>query len=463
MNFVDNIYEYLSPEKAYRRKKARIALDLSKRHYDGASTKGRLKDWTPLDIGGAGSSSQNSHAIDLMASRVSHLYNNSAPVKRGINAIANYTFGPGCIPHAVKPDGRKNDKLEDILKDFVDTPACDLEERETLYSKQTQAGIHVPRDGAFLIQRVWIKDKNSPLPFKLKCLTQDHIDKSKNKTGNYGARIVQGVEFDQHGRKTALWIKSESTSKRFPMADFCHIFRSTIAGQTHGITWGAPIIVKAKDFDDYMDAELLRQKIASCFVGLIHDIEGGLDCDPSAKLDGKITPGTWMTAPPGQTVEFSNPPQKEGVFEYVKIQHLGIASGLEVPYMIVSSDFSDSNYTQSRMTILDFTRSIESYQQHIFFPQMNYRIGRWILEACELSGKRISNTKIMWTYPRREFVDPVKDINSFILGVQNGFMSWEMAVREMGHDPDDVAKSIEASKGMLGDNFLMMEQNKNGA
>ena len=460
MNFLDKIVEYVSPKRGLERQYAKMRL-AQIRSFEGASTSERLEGWTPMNQNRGGVSSQN---IDLMANRVAYLYDNSAPIKRGINAIANYTFGAGCVPHALKPDGKKHDRLEGILKDFVDTPACDLEERETLYAKQIQAGIHVPRDGSFLLQRVWTKDKNCPLPFKIKCLTQDHIDKSKNKVGNYGARIVQGIEYNATGERVAIWINdylpnqtltTEHKSRRCDIKDLCHPFRTTVAGQIHGITWGSPIIVKAKDFDDYMDAQLVRQKIASAFVGLIHDIEGGMGED-SKPMEGKITPGTWMTAPEGKTVEFSNPPQLEGVTDYVKIQHHGIASGLEVPYMIVSSDFSDSNYTQSRMTILDFSRQIETYQQHIFYPQMSYKIGQWILDACQLKGIKTHNSKIMWVYPRKEFVDPVKDMNAFILGVQNGFMSWEMAVREMGYDPDDVSKSIQSSEATFKDMGMIM-------
>ena len=453
MSYLDSIVSYFNPQTGLKRHAARQKLELLKR-YNGASTGDRMQGWLPLSGGSQGHISPGN--IDIMAGRVAHLYDNSAPIKRGINAIANYTFGAGCVPHAIKADGKKDAQLEAILKDFVDTPACDLEERETLYSKQNSAAIHLVRDGAFLLQRVWINDKNSPLPFKIRCLTQDHIDKGKNKPGNNGARIVQGVEFNAKGKRVALWIfdhepslLSQAKSRRYPMKDFCHIFRQTVAGQVHGVTWGAPIIVKAKDFDDYMDAQLVRQKISSAFVGLIHDIEGGLDSESSKPMEGKITPGTWMMAPEGKTVEFSQPPQVDGIADYVKIQHLGIASGLEVPYMIVSSDFSDSNYTQSRMTILDFAKSIESYQQHIFYPQMLYRIGRWIEEACEIRGIRCQKSKIIWVYPRKEYVDPEKDINAFVTSVANGFQSWEMAVREMGHDPEDVAKSLKESKKTL--------------
>lgn len=458
MKIFEKMIDTISPNWGLERRKAQFKLEqfeLVKRQYDGASNSERLKNWVPVNKPGQ---YPDSGAIDLMASRVAYLYDNSAPIKRGINAISNYVFGPGCVPHAVKVDGKKHDKLEGILKDFVDTPACDIEGRETLYTKQNQAGIHVPRDGAFLIQRVWVNDKNSPLPFKLKSLTQDHIDKSKSQVGNYGNRIVQGVEYNRRGERVALWINdylpnqhvsASVKSKRYKMEDFCHPFRTTVAGQVHGVTWGAPIIIKAKDHEDYLDAQLTRQKISQCFVGLIHDLEGGNEGN-SKPMEGKIQPGTWMMAPEGKTVEFSQPPQVEGIFEYSKIQHLGIASGLEVPYMIVSSDFSDSNYTQSRMTLLDFARSIESYQQHIFYPQMNFKIGQWIMEAAQLRGVNTFNTKLLWVYPRKEFVDPEKDMKAFALAVANGFMSWEMVVREMGHDPEDVAKSLQASKSAIG-------------
>ena len=72
------------------------------------------------------------------------------------------------------------------------------------------------------------------------------------------------------------------------------------------------------------------------------------------------------------------------------------------------------------------------------------------MQAAQLRGVNTFNTKLLWVYPRKEFVDPEKDMKAFALAVANGFMSWEMVVREIGHDPDDVAKSLQASKSAIG-------------
>ena len=90
------------------------------------------------------------------------------------------------------------------------------------------------------------------------------------------------------------------------------------------------------------------------------------------------------------------------------------------------------------------------------------------MEAAQLKGVNAFNTKILWVYPRKEFVDPEKDMKAFALAVANGFMSWEMVVREMGNDPDDVQKSLQASKSAVGTLIPQMskqieEKQKNAA
>ena len=105
MIFLDNMIEKLSPSWALDRYQARMKLRYSKRHFEGASHSDRMKSWTPV----GNRTSLDTGALDLMASRVSYLYDNSAPIKRGINAISNYVFGAGCVPHAIRASGKKHD------------------------------------------------------------------------------------------------------------------------------------------------------------------------------------------------------------------------------------------------------------------------------------------------------------------------------------------------------------------
>ena len=124
MKIFEKMIDTLSPSWGLERRKAQLKLEhfeRVKRHYDGASSSDRMKAWMPINKPGQ---YPDSGAIDLMASRVSYLYDNSAPVKRGINAISNYVFGPGCVPHAVKVDGKKHDKLEGILNSSLDKKIC---------------------------------------------------------------------------------------------------------------------------------------------------------------------------------------------------------------------------------------------------------------------------------------------------------------------------------------------------
>jgi capsid protein len=98
-----------------------------------------------------------------------------------------------------------------------------------------------------------------------------------------GGRIVYGVEFDGIGQRVAYWLFPEHpgnsawptvASQRIPAESVLHIFKPTRPGAIRGASWFAPVLLRFKDFDEYEDATLMKQKIAACLAVFTSDVDG---------------------------------------------------------------------------------------------------------------------------------------------------------------------------------------------
>ena len=68
---------------------------------------------------------------------------------------------------------------------------------------------------------------------------------------------------------------------------------------------------------------------------------------------------------------------------------------------------------------------------------------RWFNEAARLSQVR-GPRRMIWTPPRRELVDPAKEITALIEGVKAGFMSLSEVQRSLGFIPAEVMAELQA-------------------
>ena len=95
-------------------------------------------------------------------------------------------------------------------------------------------------------------------------------DESRDLAG--GGAIVNGVELDSTGRRVAFHIFPASpllngvlSPVRIPASEILHVFRPLLPGQTRGVSWFAPVLLRAHELDQLTDALLMGAKIAAMF------------------------------------------------------------------------------------------------------------------------------------------------------------------------------------------------------
>ncbi len=446
MRFLERTIESFSPQLALNRELARKRLSVA-RSFEAASLGKRLEAW--------GSQKAKEQPFDrkILRNRARFIVENNPYASAAVDILSVYLIGNGIIPHILKSDS-ENKFFEKILKDWADKTECDADKRLNFYGLETVVMNHVITDGEVFIQRIFTRS-NSKLPIRLKVIECDYLDETKNQDSKPGLnRISKGIEYNSLGERVAYWFYDQHPeqhssyrleSKRILAEDVIHIYRKRWASQERGLTWFLPIIVKLKDFDDYEDAELMRQKLSACIFAILRDLEAqGDDFDKKDSFPRNIEPGAILTAPSGQTMDFHAPPSPLGTNDWLVHSKMTMGVGVRIPYMLLSGDYSAANYSSSRMAMVNFYKFISQVQNITIIPQLCQPISNWFIEALSLT-KQTGNIELSWSLPKKELTDPIKDVESTKLSVEAGFMAHSDAIRELGDDPADVYERIKDS------------------
>ncbi len=90
-------------------------------------------------------------------------------------------------------------------------------------------------------------------------------------------------------------------------------------------------------------------------------------------------------------------------------------------------------------------------------PQLLNPIWRWFVQSSSTSGIRMEGIIAQWTPPRRELIDPSKEVNATIDAVRGGMMTLSEAIRENGYDPEEVMLEMQQDNERLDDLGLVVD------
>lgn len=431
----------------------RIRRGAPRAEYDGATLGRRAAGWrrTQRDANGE----LSPMVLAALRGIARDLVRNNPYAARGVAGIAENIVGTG-ITFQVYRDGVIDPALNALARQHFDTPACDAAGRHDLYGLQLQAVRCIVESGAALVRRRWRRTSDRlPLPMQIQILEPDYIDMSKYGplSGGTGGYLMNGIQFSPIGKREGYWLfnghpgalkLSQQGSTFVTAADIAHIFRADRPEQEHGATWFAPVILRMKDFGDYEDAQLTRQKLAAAFAGFV--TSGDPDLSPVTGKDEEasvgeerldyVESGTINYLREGEEITFPNPPSVDGYLDYAKVSHRAIAAGLGVPYEILTGDLSDVSFISGRLGRLEFRRSIATWQWLMFVPQFCSAVERWFLDAAALAGHDVRGVSMRWTPPRTEMLDPATEVPAIRDAIRSGQQTISGAARERGEDPD---------------------------
>jgi lambda family phage portal protein len=470
-SWIDNFIGVFSPRARFKRLQYKTASDLiSRRKYEGADAGRRTEGWVTV---GTDANSEIGPALARLRNRARDLVRNNPWAARGIQVIVSNVVGRG-IMGQVKMDpsrrgGNRNEAdLNATWKTWAGTTACDYDGRHNLFGLQRLVMRGLAEGGDVLVRRRRVQRqevtgpdgiRRAVPPVQLQVLEGDFLNTttSVGRLTN-GNQIIQGIEIDPNGKRVAYHVYqdhpgaisrlsavSRFTSNRIDADEIRHVFRTDRAGQVRGITWLANAILRLKDLDDYEDAQLIRQKIAACFAVFVRDASGvdaPLTDAKKVELGEKVEPGIIEVLPPNKDISFAKPPEVRNYKEYVNVVLKSIAAGLGITYESMTGDLSDVNFSSARMGWLEMGRNVDMWRNNIMLAQFLFPAFEWFVGGAELIGKSTQGARITWTPPRREMIDPTKEVPAIKTAIRSGITTLSEAIRQSGRDPEDVLGEI---------------------
>jgi lambda family phage portal protein len=476
LTWFDRALGVVAPRLHLQRMKARIALDML-RHYEGAAAGRRTQGWS------ARSSDPNAAASGATLARLRDvardLVRNNAYAKSAVDTITQYVVGRGIV---ARPLPASPGVLAQWQR-WAESTDCDADGRENFVGLQKLVMQAVFTDGEVLVRRRWRRPGDGyALPVQLQILEADFLDTAKTMILPTGGAIIQGVEFDALGNRVAYWLfqrhpgspiggvigaTSNATlftqSKRYDAVDVLHIYARQRPGQVRGPSWFAPVILRLKDFDDYEDATLMKQKVAACLSVITSDVDGtapAMGVASAAETTGNpdvdtLSPGSILNVAPGRSVDVVQPPSVSDHDSYSTITLRAIAGGLGLGYEDLTGDYSKVNYSSARMARLRMWARVEDWRSRMIVPQFCDPAWDWAMQAATLIGAPTADD-VDWTAPPLPMIEPDKEWLAAMRAIRNG-KPWSEVMREMGYDPTQILKESADDFKAFDDNDLVFD------
>lgn len=448
MNLIDRIVWAVSPSTALRRMQARMASDMleSSRRYNAATKGRRGANWNAKST-----SAQTEISLDLITlrNRSRDMVRNNPFAAKAVQVIQNNVIGTGIRPSI------SNARAKNAWKAWAETTDCDWNGQMNFYGLQKQIMRTVAESGECIVVKRRLANTRSGVPIRLQVLEGDYIEHSRTYDVDGGGYIQNGIEYSGQGERVAYWLYERHpgdqrgpsfVGRRVPASDVLHVYDVQRPGQVRGVPFGVSALLRLQDFDEYEDAQLVRQKIAACFSVFITDSSealGGID-SAAREEAGRVEPGIIEYLPPGKQVSFASPPGAEGYTDYSRKILQGVSAAYGITYEALTNDLSAVNFSSARMGWLEMQRNIEDWQQRMIIPMLCQPVFDWFVAAATIAGRGGAAINASWTTPRREMVDPTREVPAVITAIRGGLITQSEALRQAGYEPDDVYSEIAA-------------------
>jgi lambda family phage portal protein len=455
LTWVDRATAPLFPKWTAKRVRARVAMDLVQARYDAAGNSRRTSGWKRPSTD---ANQAQGGALAHLRFDARDLIRNNAFAESALTTIVDHVCGWGITAST------KDKKAAETWKAWAETTACDADGRQNFYGIQRLVMRTTAQDGECLVRRRWRRPEDKlPIPLQLQVLEADYLDTSKDAVATLSAGwITQGIEYDAIGRRVAYWLFREHPgsakpgagsmqSERIPESEVLHVFDVKRPGQARGASWFALIMLRLKDLDDYLDAALIKQKVAACLAIIETDADasgvglGVVTTGAAGEQDrDTIGPGEIIRRAAGSRIDVVQPPTVNEHAAYVETVLREIAAGLGVAYEDLTGSYVGMPYSAARMSRIRHWARVHAWRWNLLIPQLCDSVWRWAMQAAAINGLEISTTPpVEWTAQPPAMLDPTNEGLAYMRLLRIGAITWPEMIRELGEDPDAQIAEIE--------------------
>lgn len=437
-----------------------------RRGFEGAMYNRLVSDWV------TSSTSMDAEIrkdLKKLRERARDLARNNDYAKNALRVITNNVVGQGItMQAAVKM--RRGNKMDDVTNTAIEAAWDKWKRKSNCHTGGTLSFADIERQvmhavaesGEVFVRKVNYAFGKSKVPLALEIIEADRLDEMMNEMARNGNEIRMGIERNTWGRPVAYHFKRDhpgdypfgagavdNTTKRIPADEIIHLYKQDRPGQTRGVPWLASAIMRMHHLHGYTEAEVIAARAEACRMGFIQSPEDDAmqDGTDAGQAVTNFEPGKIERLQPGETYTESKPNRPGGQFEpFVRAMLRSMAAGIGVSYATLSRDYSDTNYSSSRLALLDDRDNwrvlqswlIENFHKPIFEQWLDYADLSGELNLPNYNLNPDTYRAVRWIPRGWQWVDPVKEIAAYKEAVRCGFTTQADVIAAGGGDIEDV-------------------------
>ncbi len=352
-----------------------------------------------------------------------------------------------CVPlWRPRPGAHWSTRLQLIEADRLDTPP------HLAHRSDLRGGVEIDRDGAPLAY--WIR-KTHP---------GDTIDWLSRGTPDDFTRIPA---FTRWGRRRVIHLHDiERSGQNRGKSIFTSVMKEFhMAGRYTGAELQATLVNAM--LTAFIESNLDQDGVVQMLGGQTGDLSPEAAWrDNLSQYQVKMEEGMVIPLPLGAKANPVTPGRPNQAFEafmHAVLRH--IAAGLNMPYELLTKDFSQTNYSSARAALLEAWRyllsrrrwMVDYWFRPVYALWMEEAVDRGRVGAPDFYALAYAYLRARWTFAGRGWVDPQKEANAAVTRIQNGISTLEDECAEQGKDWEEVLEQRAREQQRLDELGLSLE------
>lgn len=447
-----------------------------RRAYAGARFNRLTSDWVTT---GTSADSEIKGSFKALRNRARQLCRDNDYARQALRAIENNVIGHG-IKHQGQVRMQRGGRLDDAVNAqihaewmrWTNKNRCDVSGILGFHDMERLLVRSLAESGEVFIRMIRRPFGDSRVPFALQVLESDYLIDDDQPRAAEGNTVRMGIEVDSYLRPQAYHFyanhpgdvyaghPSNGRRIRVPASEVIHLFIPERPSQTRGVTWFASALTRLHMLQGYEEAEVVRARASSALMGFITSPEGELVGDEvyEGERVQDFQPGVFRYLNSGENVVVPDLNAPDGQLEpFTRSMLRAVAAGVGVSFESISKNFSEANYSSSRLSLLEERDTyrvlqrfmVENFHQIVFdqWLEMAVLSGALNLPGYDSNPDRYRASR--WVARSWEWVDPQKEVEAYKTAVRCGFKTLGQVIAEQGGDLDETLVMRQQELAML--------------
>jgi len=445
------------------------------------------------------------NGLQALNARARDLAENDPYAKKFLKLLEKNVVGPDGFSHRnkaydfVEVDGelsKVHDKLtnqiiEDGFAEYGKLNTCLLQGNQTMREATALELKSMAVDGEVFLQK--LTGSQYKYGFCYQQIESQMCDTMYNRTAPNGNKIIMGIEYTKYMQPVnyyfrtdaggdPLYITNSKSYVKIPASQIIHLYKIEFIGQLRGISWFLPTALRMNILKGYQEAVLLNARSSAMKNGVLVPSKesdaldvanvSGTEENSDGDLVKQISPGETYVVPEGydfETYDPTYPSGQEGGFTDSVVQ--GMASGFDVDFPSLASNWKGVNYTSSRAASLDARGGYAIIQSYLIEHKMEPIRIAWLEVAMLTKAMQMPDAILLkiisdldkYNKPtfygfKGAWVDQWKENKADAFGVDNNLETMERTLGKRGYNLEEFVQQKKYEKKLLKDAGLTVEE-----